>query len=989
MADAFRSSMNCFTLNLCFVILRLLSIFDGGWKVSRIWKRQHLLLLCLCRAETVFGQVRYSVQEEMAKGSFVGNIAQDLGLDVKRLKSGRARVFTEDGREYFGLNIDKGTLEVKERIDREELCGSVSPCSLHFQIILDNPMELHRIDVEILDINDHAPAFAEKEIVIPISESAIPGARFSLESAKDPDVGDNALQSYLLKPTDHFILKLESRPDGTKYVEMLLKTALDRESQENLNLVLTAIDGGTPPKSGNIKILVNILDVNDNPPVFTQTVYKASLQENSAKGIVFLTVHAADADTGTNGEVTYSFSQSSHGVSEAFNIDPITGEILVKGNIDYERNKQYEIIVKATDQGGLTDTSKVLIDILDVNDNAPVITVMSLSSPIPENAAPDTVVAMLNIKDADSGKNGQIRCSIDADLPFRIKSTSSNFHSLVTERVLDREMVSEYNVTITAIDGGSPTYSSKKTLTLKISDINDNAPHFEKQSYTAYVMENNIPGVSIYSVKADDKDFGNNAHISYLLEDTQTNGYSVSSYISVNSETGSIHGVRTFDFEQIKEFHIRITAQDAGSPPLRGNASVHIIIQDQNDNAPQILYPVQTGGSSVAEMVPRSADVGYLVTKVVAVDVDSGQNAWLSYKLQKATDRALFEVGSQNGEIRTIRPVSDKDAMKQRLTVIVEDNGQPSRSATVNVNVMVADSFPEVLSEFSDNTHDKDYNDNLTFYLVLALAVVSFLFILSLVVIISVKIYRWRQSRIFYQSNLPVIPYYPTLYSDAGGTGTLQHMHNYEVYMTNDSRKSDCKFVRPSSQSVLMVDPNSAEIMERTLREKNIMDENDLNPSNTEWHFAQNQRPGPSGKNRFHTTQERSAPYGIMRAGPSPDESGVPMSGTATGPWPNPPTEAEQLQALMAAANEANEASGPHLRPGTMGRCGPQFAMQHMPDYRQNVYIPGSTATLLAASPQQALPPPQEQGPPPIQAEPPKPAQTPASKKKSAKKDKK
>ncbi|XP_038867612.1 protocadherin beta-5-like [Salvelinus namaycush] len=254
---------------------------------------------------------------------------------------------------------------------------------------------------------------------------------------------------------------------------------------------------------------------------------------------------------------------------------------------------------------------------------------------------------------------------------------------------------------------------------------------------------------------------------------------------------------------------------------------VKIMIQDQNDNAPQVLYPVQTSSSLVAEMVPRSADVGYLVTKVVAVDVDSGQNAWLSYKLQKATDRALFEVGLQNGEIRTIRQVNDKDAVKQRLTVVVEDNGQPSRSATVNVNVAVADSFPEVLSEFTDFTHDKEYNDNLTFYLVLALAVVSFLFITCLVVIISVKIYRWRQSRVFYHSNLPVIPYYPPRYADTLGTGTLQHVYNYEVCRTTDSRKSDCKFVRPCSQNVLIMDPSSTGTMQRMQSENNILDEPD------------------------------------------------------------------------------------------------------------------------------------------------------------------
>ncbi|XP_075338206.1 protocadherin gamma-A7-like [Odontesthes bonariensis] len=262
---------------------------------------------------------------------------------------------------------------------------------------------------------------------------------------------------------------------------------------------------------------------------------------------------------------------------------------------------------------------------------------------------------------------------------------------------------------------------------------------------------------------------------------------------------------------------------------LTNPMQLHSVVVEvlDNDNPPQVLYPVQTGGSVVAEMVPRSADVGYLVTKVVAVDVDSGQNAWLSYKLQKSTDRALFEVGLQNGEIRTIRQVTDKDAVKQRLTVIVEDNGQPSRSATVIVNVAVADSFPEVLSEFTDFTHDKEYNDNLTFYLVLALAVVSFLFITCLVVIISVKIYRWRQSRILYHSSLPVIPYYPPRYSDTLGTGTLPHVYNYEVCRTADSRKSDCKFGTVGSQNVLIMDPSSTGTMQRIQSEKNILDEPD------------------------------------------------------------------------------------------------------------------------------------------------------------------
>ncbi len=800
---------------LCFYSQR-------GASSTRIssWLMQPLVL-CVFVMAVARGQVRYSIPEEMTKGSLVGNIVQDLGLDVKRLKSGRARIFTEDSREYIGLNVDKGTLVVKERIDREELCAQVSPCSLHFQIILENPMELHRIDVEILDINDHAPVFLKKEIHLQISELALPGARYSIDSANDADEGLNSLQTYKLNPNDHFVLKTLSHTDGTKYVEMILQTPLDREKQEEYNLILTAYDGGSPQKTGTLKINIIVLDVNDNAPVFSQSVYTALVAENAPMGSLILKISATDADQGTNNQVSYSFSQSSDSILDTFNIDLTNGDITVIGPLDFEKSKKYELNVVATDIGGLTDTAKVMVEITDVNDNAPVINVISFSNPLPENSAPETVIAMLNVKDLDSGKNGQVRCFINQSLPFRIRQSSSNFYSLITDQILDREKISEYNITITAIDEGSPSFSTNKTLTLKISDVNDNAPVFQRQSYTAYVMENNSPGVSVLSVKAHDKDSGNNARISYFLEDILVNGVSASTIISVNAENGDIIALRSFDYEQTKELNIRVKAQDGGNPPLSSNVSVKITIQDQNDNAPQVLYPVQSGASVVAEIVPRSADVGYLVTKVVAVDVDSGQNAWLSYKLQKATDRALFEVGLQNGEIRTVRQVTDKDAVKQRLTVVVEDNGQPSRSATVNVNVAVADSFPEVLSEFTDFTHDKDYNDNLTFYLVLALAVVSFLFIVSIIAILSVKCYRWRRERMFYKSgaNLPVIPYYPPVYADVGGTGTLQHVYNYEVCRTTDSRKSDLKYGRPCSESIISLDSSGTQTLTHAHRE--------------------------------------------------------------------------------------------------------------------------------------------------------------------------
>ncbi|XP_076130926.1 protocadherin gamma-A10-like isoform X5 [Alosa pseudoharengus] len=910
---------------------------------------------------TVIAQMRYSIPEEMRKGSLIGNIANDLGLDARRLRSGKARIVTGDNIQYADLNSDKGILVVSERIDREELCGDTTPCSFTFEIILENPVELHHVTVEILDVNDHSPTFQGDKINLDISESATLGARFLLGSAEDLDVGVNALQNYILTENDNFILKQHARPDGIKYAEMVLQKPLDRELHPQLSLILTAVDGGDPPMSGTVNIKVTVLDANDNAPVFNQSVYTASVVENAQRGTYITTVNASDADSGAYGLINYSFAKLKGNIAAIFSLDENTGAITVIGDIDYEKVRKYEIGIEAKDQGGLGDSSKVIVEVIDVNDNAPVISVMSFSSPVSEDATVGTTIAILNVKDIDSGENGNVNLNVDQSITFKLISSLRNYYTLVADALLDRERVSEYNITVTATDSGSPPLSSQKTLTLKVSDVNDNAPEFSQSTYEAFVLENNPPGVSIFTVSARDNDWSQNARISYLLDESAWGGNPVSSYISINAESGVVHAVRSFDYEQMKKMKVCVKAQDGGSPPLSSNVTLNIIIQDQNDNAPQILYPVQTGSSGVAEIVPRSADVGYLVSKVVAVDGDSGQNAWLSYKLHKAGDRPLFEVGAQNGEIRTVRQVTDKDAVKQKLTVVVEDNGQPSRSATVNVNVAVADSFPEVLSEFTDFTHDKNYNDNLTFFLVLALAVVSFLFISCVVVIISVKIYRWRQSRL-YHSNLPVIPYYPPQYADASRTGTLQHVYNYEVCMTNDSRNSDLKCIRPVSQSLVSIDASGRDTLRLAQKAGFLTDSpEEQKPPNNDWRLPPNQRPGPSG------------------AGPLPEGAGV-VAGT--GPWPQPPTEAEQLQALMAGANAVNEATA---------TLGPRYNAQYMPDYRQNVYIPGSTATLTAnpqqqqQQPQQALPPPAAM--PPVDV--PKAAQTPASKKKSTKKDKK
>ncbi|KAM7000103.1 protocadherin gamma-A11-like isoform 18-T18 [Tautogolabrus adspersus] len=935
-----------------------------------------------------YGDMSYSFPEEMKRGSVIGNIAKDLGLQTGALPNRRARIDTDGtDKRYCDINLNSGELVVADRIDREGLCGEKASCILKQELVLENPLELHRITLHIQDINDNSPQFDEESIKIEIRESADRGARFVIEEAHDADVGQNSVQQYSLKKNENFILAANGNT-----IELVLDKELDREKQKEINLLLTALDGGSPQRSGTVVIHVTVLDANDNAPVFSQAVYKASLPENSPLDTVVVTVSATDADEGVNGDVTYDIGHVTEDVKKIFSIDRKVGEIKVIGAVDYETTSSFEIRVKAKDGLGLSSYAKVIISITDVNDNAPVVSLKSLMNPIPEDTPPGTEVGIINVQDRDSQTNGQVRCSIQQNVLFKLVPSIKNYYSVVSTGQLDRELVSDYNITITATDEGSPPLSSSKTVQLSVADINDNPPVFEEQSYSAYVSENNKPGSTLCSVSARDPDWRQNGTVIYSLLSGEVNGAPVSSYVSVNGDTGVIHAVRSFDHEQFRSFKVHVMARDNGSPPLSSNVTVSVFISDVNDNSPQILYPSPEGNSFMTELVPKAAHGGSLVSKVIAVDADSGQNAWLSYHIVKSTDPGLFTIGVHSGEIRTQRDISESDSMKQNLIVAVKDNGQPSLSATCSMYLLISDNLAEV-PELKDISYDEK-NSKLTSYLIIALVCVSTFFLTFIIIILGVRFCHRRKPRLLFDGAVAIpSAYLPPNYADVDGTGTLRSAYNYDAYLTTGSRTSDFKFVSSYNDNTLPAD--------QTLR-KSPTDFADVfgdcddspeqqKPPNNDWRFTQGQRPGPSGPHMPYGTHIRWTPKSGTRA------TGGPEVAMGTGPWPQPPTEAEQLQALMAAANEVSEATAT-LGPGTMGlstRYSPQFTLQHVPDYRQNVYIPGSTATLTSnpqqqqataqQAAQQALPPPQVSA----QPEPPKAAQTPASKKKSTKKEKK
>ncbi|XP_057705872.1 protocadherin gamma-A11-like [Corythoichthys intestinalis] len=745
----------------------------------------------------VHGDLSYSLPEELKRSSVVGNIAKDLGADPRTLSTRNARVnVAGTSKQYFAVNLSTGDLITSERIDRESLCGKKPSCINKIDLVLENPLELHRINLHVQDVNDNSPKFKNNLIEMEIRESAEKGSRFAIEEAHDADIGKNDVQRYILQKNNNFILSVDSNK-----VELVLENKLDREKQNEINLLLTALDGGSPQRSGTVIIHVTVLDANDNAPVFTQTTYKTTLPENSPFSTFVINVSATDADEGVNGDVTYDFGHVSD-VDNLFSIDPASGEIKVSGLIDFEETISFEIKVEAKDGLGLTSYAKVVIDITDVNDNAPAINLMSLTNPVAENVSPGTEVGIINVQDRDSDKNGQVHCLIQENVPFKLVPSISNYYSLVTTAQLDRELVSDYNITISATDEGSPPQSSTKSLHLSVADINDNPPIFDVESYSAYVSENNKAGSTLCSVSARDPDWRQNGSVIYSLLAAEVNGAPVSSYVSVNGDTGVIHAVRSFDYEHLKSFQVHVMARDNGSPPLSSNVSVSVFVSDVNDNAPQILYPAPEGNSFMTELVPKAAHGGSVVSKVIAVDADSGQNAWLSYHIAKSTDPGLFTIGLHSGEIRTQRDIMESDSMKQNLIVAVKDNGQPPRSATCSMYLLLSDNLAEV-PELKDISYEQN-NSKLTSYLIIALVSVSTFFLTFIIIVLGVRFCRRRKPRMLFDGAVAIpSAYLPPNYADVDGTGTLRSTYNYDAYLTTGSRTSDFKFVSSYNDNTL------------------------------------------------------------------------------------------------------------------------------------------------------------------------------------------
>ncbi|KAG8439037.1 hypothetical protein GDO86_005291, partial [Hymenochirus boettgeri] len=749
------------------------------------------LLFCLCHS--VSAQIHYSIYEEMQKGSSIGNLANDLGLNIKEISLRKLRIVSRLSEKYFSINILNGNLNVADRIDRETLCGAAEECFLTFDAVIENPLNVYHVRVDIKDINDNPPRFVKEEIELEISESTLPGVRFVIQNAEDRDKGINSLLKYKLSANKYFELGEKTSTDGRKLPELVLETSLDRETQSYYEFTLTASDGGNPVQTGTTLIKITVIDFNDNFPIFTQEVYKLSISENIPLNSPVLCVNASDKDTGTNAQITYSFSTTSENVLHVFAINKITGQITNKGVVNYEDSKYYDISVQAQDGGGLVTHAKVLLEILDENDNTPEIYVTSITTPISEDSAIGTVVALIEAHDTDSGGNGEVDCQIIGAMPFKLLSTSGNFYKIIIKNPLDREKTSCYNITIKATDKGSPPLSFEKTIRLDISDVNDNLPKFEKSSYTVFVHENNQPGASIYSIQALDRDAEENAKLVYSIISNDTE--QLPSYVSINPVSGVIYAQRPFDYEQDKEFQIQVMAKDSGSPSLNSSTVVKIHVIDQNDNSPTILYPSPDAGSTLYEIVPFSSKQGSLVTKVVAVDADSGHNGWLSYYSLQDSDTSFFIIDTYTGEVKTSRTFQERDVSRHRVVVMVKDNGNPPLSSTVTLNIVIADHFQHVLPDLSNQSRKLETQTNIQIYLVIAIALISFLFMLTVILAIISKYRESKSSTSF--SSVSAYPPMDPRFLPKFNNGTLPFPYSYDVCVTLDPSERDFAYLKP------------------------------------------------------------------------------------------------------------------------------------------------------------------------------------------------
>ncbi|RXN23814.1 protocadherin-12-like isoform X1 [Labeo rohita] len=669
--------------------------------------------------------IQYHVWEEQPSGTKVGRLLDDLRERAETgslenfqvVPHGHALPVTVDSRD--------GTVSTLRRLDREELCWEQAFCELSFSVLYRKGGAMHflSVRVEVMDQNDHSPVFPNLVQEVEISEMASLRMRIPLDRAVDPDAGPNGLQTYSLSSNEHFALDVRTS-GGTKQAELVVIKELDRELQPSLELVLTAWDKGNPPKSGSTKVIVTILDSNDNSPVFEKAPAVIELAEDTVRGTIVINLRATDPDQGANGEVEYSLSKHvPPDVQRLFSIHPKTGALTLQGPLDFEEKHVYEVDVQARDLGpnAIPSHHKLQVKLRDVNDNAPRIHITwtppdSPVATISEGAPNETFLALVMVSDADSGANGQVQVHIlSGSGSFRLKQIHGDNYMIVTNDTLDRERQMEYNLTLLAQDSGQPSLSCIKHLTVHVLDENDNAPMFTKGVYRSVLKENNTPGFQFLNVEARDVDLDLSGRVSFSIRESNELG-TPTAFFSVHPSSGAVTVQQSLDYEESHSYSFIVEAVDQGYPPMTSSATVLVEIQDVNDNYPVIHEPLPKNGVALLS-VPVNVDKGeivtplgdkalednnykprndssfnnpegFLATTIRASDGDSGLNGRLSFRITDGKPSNLFFLDKTTGQLY-VNTTNGTELIGRtfKLGIAVSDMGTPMLTTRITLEV--------------------------------------------------------------------------------------------------------------------------------------------------------------------------------------------------------------------------------------------------------------------------------------------------------------
>ncbi|XP_010782996.1 protocadherin-18a isoform X1 [Notothenia coriiceps] len=670
-----------------------------GLFVTRMWKV--VAVLAMATQHVTSNTLKYQIHEEQKVGTVIARLKEDVTDVVAKLPSSvslRFRAMQRGGSSFLTVREQDGEISIRTKIDREKLCEKNLNCSIQFDVLTlpTEHLQLFHVEVEVLDINDNAPLFARAVIPIEISESAAVGARIPLDSATDPDVGENSLYTYALEPNNFFKIDIQSRTDGARYAELVVLRELDREVRSGYELKYTASDRGVPPRTGSTLLKISVSDSNDNSPIFEKSSYVINLPENAPVGTLIIDMNATDADDGTNAKIVYSFSSHvSPKIMETFKINPDSGRLTLIRRVDYEAVNSYDIDVQAQDMGpnSMPAHCKILVKLVDVNDNKPDISINLMSSQgngdaayISEASPLDTFVALVRVEDFDSGLNGEVECKLHGQGYFKLQKSYENNYMILTNVSLDREKRSEFSLTVVAEDRGTPSLSTVKHFTVHVTDENDNPPRFEKGQYEIFKSENNAPGAYLTSIMATDPDLDNNGQVSYSILENSVHGSSISTYVTIDPSNGAIYALRTFDREDVSRITFVVQAKDAGKPPLVSNATVILNILDENDNPPVIVVP-QLWNFTADVPASKFTDAGHLVTAIRATDRDTGVNAELICSILSGNEEGFFMIDPRTCEIHANASLENFPHEHAELTVVVRDQGRENLSAKAALKI--------------------------------------------------------------------------------------------------------------------------------------------------------------------------------------------------------------------------------------------------------------------------------------------------------------